>query len=433
MAFNVMGMFDSARDAQAAARDLRDAGFSGSDISFVGNNARGDYDTGDTGETSGSHAATGAGTGATGGAVLGGLAGLLVGLGALVLPGIGPVVAAGTLATTLGTAAAGAGIGAATGGLLGGLVGAGVPEEDAHVYSEGVRRGGSLLSVQVDDEREANRAADIMSRHNVVDIDRRGQEYRQAGWSRFDPSAAPNDLSVNAPDGATVQTTVTETPPVTTQSVVETTRPVAPVVETTTNVVPPANVQQGDTIRVPVVEEELQIGKRAVERGGVRVYQRVIETPVNEQVTLRDETVRVERRPVDRLVSDADFSQIPQGTVEIREHHEEAVVSKQARIVEEVVVNKDVEQRVETVQDTVRRTDVDVQEIPGQTTTTGVANVSSTTTGSTMGGSSTMSSGANEGMVEGGASRLENAAERLTHTDLNRDGDVGQRDPRNNV
>jgi uncharacterized protein (TIGR02271 family) len=429
MAFNVMGMFDSARDAQAAARDLRDAGFSGSDISFVGNNTRGDYDSGDTGETSGSHATTGAGAGATGGAVLGGLAGLLVGLGALAIPGIGPVVAAGTLATTLGTAAAGAGIGAATGGLLGALVGAGVPEEDAHVYSEGVRRGGSLLSVQVDDEQEANRAADIMNRNNVVDIDRRGEQYRQAGWSRFDENARPYDLSVNAPDGATVNTTVTETTaPGTTQAVVETTRPVAPPIETTT-----ANVQQGDTIRVPVVEEELQIGKREVARGGVRVYQRVVETPVNEQVTLRDETVRVERRPVDRPVSEADFAQVQQGTVEIREHHEQAVVNKQARIVEEVVVNKEVEQRVETVQDTVRRTDVDVQELPGQTRTTGVANISDTTTGSTMGSGSTMSGGTNEGRVEGGASRLENAAERLTHTDLNRDGDVGQREPRNNV
>src|ERR671933_228115 len=204
MAFNVIGMFDAARDAQAAAQDLRDAGFSGSDISFVGNNARGDYETVNPGEPRGSHAATGAGTGATGGAVLGGLAGLLVGLGALVLPGIGPVVAAGTLATTLGTAAAGAGIGAATGGLLGALVGAGVPEDDANVYSEGVRRGGALLSVQVDDAQEANRAADIMSRHHVVDIDRRGQDYRQAGWSRFDEHAQPYELAVTAPDGATV-------------------------------------------------------------------------------------------------------------------------------------------------------------------------------------------------------------------------------------
>jgi uncharacterized protein (TIGR02271 family) len=433
MAFNVIGMFDAARDAQAAAQDLRDAGFSGSDISFVGNNARGDYDTVDPGEPRGSHAATGAGTGATGGAVLGGLAGLLVGLGALVIPGIGPVVAAGTLATTLGTAAAGAGIGAATGGLVGGLIGAGVPEEDANVYSEGVRRGGSLLSVQVDDEPEATRAADIMSRHHVVDIDRRGAEYRQAGWSRFDAHAAPYALDVNAPAGATVHTTVTETtPPATAHAVVDA-PPVAPPIETRRTPAVPPQVAPGDTIRVPVVEEELRIGKRAVERGGVRVYQRVVETPVQEQVTLRDETVRVERRPVDRPVTEADLAAVREGTVEIREHDEQAVVSKQARIVEEVVVKKEAHERVETVQETVRRTNVDVQEIPGQTRTTGVANMSSTTTGSTVGSSATMSRGANEGRVEGGASRLENAAERLTQTDLNRDGDVGQRDPRNNV
>ena len=429
MAFNVIGMFDAARDAQAAAQDLRDAGFSGSDISFVGNNARGDYDTVDPGEPRGSHAATGAGTGATGGAVLGGLAGLLVGLGALVIPGIGPVVAAGTLATTLGTAAAGAGIGAATGGLVGGLIGAGVPEEDANVYSEGVRRGGSLLSVQVDDEPEATRAADIMSRHHVVDIDRRGAEYRQAGWSRFDEHAEPYALDVNAPAGATVHTTVTETtPPATAHAVVDA-PPVAPPIETRRTPAVPPQVAPGDTIRVPVVEEELRIGKRAVERGGVRVYQRVVATPVQEQVTLRDETVRVERRPVDRPVTEADLAAVREGTVEIREHDEQAVVSKQARIVEEVVIKKDVRQRPETIQDTVRRTDVQVEEIPASARAIGAGETTSTATPRR----GTAGNTGNEGARERGASTAENAAERLTQTDLNRDGDVGQRDPRNNA
>ena len=190
----------------------------------------------------------------------------------------------------------------------------------------------------------------------------------------------------------------------------------------------PPPVAPGDTLRVPVVEEELRIGKRAVERGGVRVYQRVVATPVQEQVTLRDETVRVERRPVDRPVTEADLAAVREGTVEIREHDEQAVVSKQARIVEEVVIKKDVRQRPETIQDTVRRTDVQVEEIPESARRAGSGETSGTTTSRA---AATANSGG-EGARERGASKVENAAERLTKTDLNRDGDIGQRDPRNN-
>ncbi len=122
---------------------------------------------------------------------------------------------------------------------------------------------------------------------------------------------------------------------------------------------------------IPIVEEEVRVGKRAVEQGGIRVSKRVEEVPVNEQVTLRDETVDVERRRVDRPVTDADIAAVKEGTFEVRERDEEAVVDKQARVVEEVVIDKDVEERTETVQDTVRRTDVDVEELPGGTRPTG--------------------------------------------------------------
>ncbi|HYP52800.1 MAG TPA: YsnF/AvaK domain-containing protein [Pyrinomonadaceae bacterium] len=113
--------------------------------------------------------------------------------------------------------------------------------------------------------------------------------------------------------------------------------------------------------RIPVVEEQLEVGKREVERGGVRVESRVTERPVEEQVHLREERVNVERRPVDRPVTNADAA-FREGTIEVTERAEEAVVAKQARVVEEVVVNKEVGERTETVRDTVRRTDVDVQE-----------------------------------------------------------------------
>ncbi len=117
-----------------------------------------------------------------------------------------------------------------------------------------------------------------------------------------------------------------------------------------------------DEAVVPIVEEELRVGKRPVERGGIRIHKRVEETPVSEQVTLRDETVDVERRPVDRPASEADVAAVREGAFEVHERDEEAVVDKEARVVEELVVNKDVEERTETVQDTVRRTDVDVDE-----------------------------------------------------------------------
>ncbi len=117
---------------------------------------------------------------------------------------------------------------------------------------------------------------------------------------------------------------------------------------------------------MPVVEEELRVGKREVESGGARVTTRVEETPVEEQVTVRDETVEVERRVVDRPASGADLAAFQEGTVEVRERYEEPVVEKEARVTGEVGIRKDVDERTETVQDTVRRTDVDVEDLSGK-------------------------------------------------------------------
>jgi uncharacterized protein (TIGR02271 family) len=117
---------------------------------------------------------------------------------------------------------------------------------------------------------------------------------------------------------------------------------------------------EGD-VRIPVVEEELQVSTRHVERGGVRLYSRVTEQPVEQEVRLRDEQVTVERRPVDRPATERDFAAFKEGTIEVTETHEEAVVNKQARVVEEVVIEKDAREHTETVRDTVRRTEVDVE------------------------------------------------------------------------
>jgi len=117
-----------------------------------------------------------------------------------------------------------------------------------------------------------------------------------------------------------------------------------------------------------VVEEELQVGKREVQRGGVRVYTHVTETPVEETVRLHEEHVNVERRPVDRPLTAADTAAFKEESIELRETAEEAIISKQARVVEEVVVGKTATDRTETVRDTVRRTDVEVEQLDTQHT-----------------------------------------------------------------
>ncbi len=191
MTHTITHLYDDYDDATRAVRMLEEAGIARSDISIVGRDAR--Y-AGTDAPPVGSDAAmetlpedvettagTGAGTGASVGTVIGGGVGLLAGIGALAIPGVGPVVAAGWLVATI----TGAGIGAGAGGLLGSLVGAGHSEEEAHVYAEGVRRGGTLVSVRVDDTREQE-IETMLSGTGRVDIAQRGGDYRAGGWDRFD-------------------------------------------------------------------------------------------------------------------------------------------------------------------------------------------------------------------------------------------------------
>jgi len=117
---------------------------------------------------------------------------------------------------------------------------------------------------------------------------------------------------------------------------------------------------------IPVVQEELKVGKREVQRGGVRVFSRVVETPVNESVNLREEHVSVERRPVDQPISTADATAFKEQSIELRERAEEAVVQKSARVVEEVVVGKEATQRQENISDTVRHTEVQIENLGAQ-------------------------------------------------------------------
>jgi heat induced stress protein YflT len=183
MTQTVTGLFDRYMDAAAAVRELEAAGVPHADISIVANNIV-PVDRDDRT----SNAAGDAGKGAGVGAAVGGGAGLLTGLGLMAIPGVGPVVAAGWLIATAVGAAAGAVAGGAVGGMIGALTASGVSEDDANVYAEGVRRGGTLVTAHVDDQR-ASQAREILQRSRSVDLAARRNAYREAGWSRFDEAA----------------------------------------------------------------------------------------------------------------------------------------------------------------------------------------------------------------------------------------------------
>lgn len=179
----VTGLFDSYSDAESAVSRLESSGIASDDISIVSNNGDGRYNDDN-------NAAEGAGTGAGIGALVGGAGGLLTGLGLMAIPGVGPVVAAGWLASTAAGAVAGAAVGGATGGIIGALTDNGVSEADAHVYAEGVRRGGTLVTARVDEARYVE-AESILKGGTWVDPAVRRRSYEQDGWTRFDPSADP--------------------------------------------------------------------------------------------------------------------------------------------------------------------------------------------------------------------------------------------------
>lgn len=180
------GLFDTRSDATQAIDDLIERGISRGDISVVSNDSGGWYDE-DSQEEAG--AETGAGIGA----VAGGAGGLLAGLGVLAIPGIGELVAAGWLLSTAAGAAAGAIVGGAAGGLVAWLADHGIDEHDAHVFAEGLRRGGTLVTARVPDESAVSAEA-IFLKHGV-DIAARRDDLAAEGWTRFDDHV-PSHLNI---------------------------------------------------------------------------------------------------------------------------------------------------------------------------------------------------------------------------------------------
>jgi uncharacterized protein (TIGR02271 family) len=203
------------------------------------------------------------------------------------------------------------------------LFGLGDDDEQSGTYAEAVRRGGYVVTVHLDDESQADRVADILENAGAIDVRNRMEAWRAGGYSGYDASAGPYTQDQAQRDRETLQ----------------------------------------------VMQEEIRIGKRAVEGGGVRVHRYTTERPVSEELQLHEERVFVDRRPVDRPATQAELDALGKADkdIELREMSEEAVVSKTARVVEEVEIGKEARDRTERIEDTVRRTDVDVERIDPQT------------------------------------------------------------------
>ncbi len=185
-----------------------------------------------------------------------------------------------------------------------------LPAKDLQILSDGLKSGGTLIVVRAE-EAYADKAEDVFERHHANQIDERSMS-----------------TQANVP-GTPVKRNAAIT---------------------------------GDAV-IPIVEEELVVGKRKVEGGGVRVFSHVIEVPVEEKVVLREEHATVERHAVNRPISEADLDKLQNQTIEVREMAEEAVVGKSARVVEEVSVGTESTERTQQIKDTVRKTEVDLEQV----------------------------------------------------------------------
>jgi uncharacterized protein (TIGR02271 family) len=201
------------------------------------------------------------------------------------------------------------------------------PDEDRHTYAEGLSRGGYLLTVTGLSADLQERALDVLDNTGAVDIDEREAAWRSEGWSGGQTVGVASTGS--SATGSTFAASTT------------------------------GERALGTDETVQVVEEQLKVGRRDANRGRVRVRSYVREEPVREAVDLTEERVTIERRPVDRAVSATDDA-FRDRSIELEEHAEEAVVSKEARVVEEINLRKDTETRTETISDTVRKTEVEI-------------------------------------------------------------------------
>jgi len=255
-----------------------------------------------------------------------------------------------------------------------------LPDMDRATYAEGIRRGGILVAADVPDDK-ADQVMDVFERHGAVDLDTREAEWRKEGWAGAEgaPYATYGGDAVLGAAGATAATAGTTTG----ATVGTTTGATSAAADRAAAATPPpagygatTQTRAGESEAIPIVEERLRIGKRLVDQGHIRVRSYVVETPVEEQVTLREERVELEREPVDRPLTAADKADFQERTIEATESAEEPVVSKETRVREEVRLRKQAQEHTETVSDKVRRTEVEVddQRKPGAAPTKPVRN-----------------------------------------------------------
>ncbi len=255
-----------------------------------------------------------------------------------------------------------------------------MPDDEAHAYNHAIQSGHAM--VVVSPARTANREQIIhtLEASNPIDFDAKLEEWRQSGYDYQGASSTSGTQSttVNRAEGvpanyAVNQTTVTDNIPAS-AGMASTAKPMA------------AATGTGDTIKV--MEERLRVGKREVAAGAVRVRSYVVERPVEEQVRLHEERVQIERHRVDRAVTAADAAgAFQERTIEAHATAEEAIVAKDVRVVEEIGIRKEATERTETVRDTVRKTEVDVQD--------DTVTVHPDTHASVTGGTGTMGTGGN--------------------------------------
>jgi uncharacterized protein (TIGR02271 family) len=207
------------------------------------------------------------------------------------------------------------------------LLGSDIEQHEAEVYSKAVEQGGVVLTMRTLDA-DVPKAMGILNQHNVVDVQDRALKAGLLSKAEAIPAAAAVAAAIPA-------------------------KPLT------------ADVSKDQVIRL--AEEQLEVGKRLVEQGTTRIRRFVTERPVEAQVTLHEEHAEVVRRAISdpSSIKDIDWSD---KTVEVMETSEQAVVSKSARIAEEVVIGKTGTDRVETVKDTVRRQQVDVERVPAPDT-----------------------------------------------------------------
>ncbi|KAA0597110.1 stress response protein YsnF [Azospirillum lipoferum] len=366
MTKTIVALYDHRSEAETASRELQAAGFDSSAIEILSHSDLSSGGWSGSGGTYTGAGTTGIGT-TTGDASLGAASGMArtdLSTGYVAspntVPGTGSALEGGLGSTTTGS-----------GGMLTRLAGWGIPNRDAEVYAEGVRRGGSLLKVRLDEE-DVDRAMEVLERGNVVDVEERGSAYRESGWTGYDETAdyydeqsaeeerlrySPGRTAIDTSTGTTAGTGLTGAAAA-----------MRDVNTDSTHATRTGSAEREE--QIPIVEEQVNIGKRSVERGGVRVRSYVVETPVEEQVRLRDETVTVERRPGGLVEGSAEVpaDAFRERTIEVTETDEEAVVSKTAHVRETVVVRKDVEERAQSVRDTVRRTEVEIEDTRDKST-----------------------------------------------------------------